>query len=301
MPSGPLSDRIVSVFDSLPAQLQAAARYVLDRPREVALLSMREQARQAGVQPATMTRLAKALGLGGYDELRQAYADALRGEAAGFLGKADAHLRQQKLKGDHALAAEMLAALGAQLASLAEPHALDELVAAAARLHRARRIYCLGLRSSHPAAWQLHYILSLIGEKTVLLDSSAGVGADAVGAATAQDVLLAASVQPYTRLTVETASFAQARGVPVVAITDSVLSPLAKLAASTIVVPTESPSFLHSMSPAFVVAEILGALVAGRGGKAALEALARVDHQLAALNVFFTPGAPAGSKSRSKA
>src|SRR3546814_1210535 len=87
MPSGPLSDRIVSVFDSLPAQLQAAARYVLDRPREVALLSMREQARQAGVQPATMTRLAKALGLGGYDELRQAYADALRGEAAGFLGK----------------------------------------------------------------------------------------------------------------------------------------------------------------------------------------------------------------------
>src|SRR3546814_2149967 len=111
MPSGPLSDRIVSVFDSLPAQLQAAARYVLDRPREVALLSMREQARQAGVQPATMTRLAKALGLGGYDELRQAYADALRGEAAGFLGKADAHLRQQKLKGDHALAAEMLAAM----------------------------------------------------------------------------------------------------------------------------------------------------------------------------------------------
>src|SRR3546814_3665272 len=98
-------------------------------------------------------------------------------------------------------------------------------------------------------------------EKTVLLDSNAGVGADAVGAATAQDVLLAASVQPYTRLTVETASFAQARGVPVVAITDSVLSPLAKLAASTIVVPTESPSFLHSMSPAFVVAEILGALV----------------------------------------
>src|SRR3546814_18415785 len=83
-------------------------------------------------------------------------------------------------------------------------------------------------------------------EKTVLLDSNAGVGADAVGAATAQDVLLAASVQPYTRLTVETASFAQARGVPVVAITDSVLSPLAKVAASTIVVPTESPSFLHS-------------------------------------------------------
>src|SRR3546814_12868995 len=100
MPSGPLSDRIVSVFDSLPAQLQAAARYVLDRPREVALLYMREQARQAGVQPATMTRLAKALGLGGYDELRQAYRHALRGEAAGFLGKSEARSRHKNQQGD---------------------------------------------------------------------------------------------------------------------------------------------------------------------------------------------------------
>src|SRR3546814_3511134 len=122
-------------------------------------------------------------------------------------------------------------------------------------------------------------------EKTVLLDSNAGVGADAVGAATAQDVLLAASVQPYTRLTVETASFAQARGVPVVAITDSVLFPLAKLAASTIVVPTESPSFLHSMSTAFVVAEILGALVAGRSEEhtSELQSLMRISYAVLCL------------------
>jgi hypothetical protein len=39
------------------------------------------------------------------------------------------------------------------------------------------------------------------------------------------------------------------------------------------------------MSPAFVVAEILGALVAGRSGEAASEALARVDRQSAALNI----------------
>jgi hypothetical protein len=38
------------------------------------------------------------------------------------------------------------------------------------------------------------------------------------------------------------------------------------------------------MSPAFVVAETLGALVAGRSGEAASEALARIDRQSAALN-----------------
>ena len=294
MDQGPLSDRIVGVFDGLSAQLQAAARYLLDHPREVALLSMREQARQAGVQPATMTRLAKALGLEGYEPVRQAYADALR---AGFAGKADVQLKRQQVKGDKALAAEMLESLGRQIAWLGEPAALDGLVAAARRLAKARRVYCLGLRSSHPAAWQLHYILSLIGERTRLLDSSAGIGADAIGAATAGDVLLAVSVAPYTRQTIEIADYACAEGVPVVAVTDSRVSPLARLATETVVVSTDSPSFFHAMSPAFVVAEVLGALVAGRGGAAALQALGRTDRRLASLKVFHTPEKPARSKA----
>lgn len=48
MTDGPLAERIVSAFEGMSGQLRAAARYVLDRPRDVALLSMREQARQAG-------------------------------------------------------------------------------------------------------------------------------------------------------------------------------------------------------------------------------------------------------------
>jgi DNA-binding MurR/RpiR family transcriptional regulator len=43
---GPLNASIVEAFDLLPPQLQTAARYMLDRPDDVALLSMREQARR---------------------------------------------------------------------------------------------------------------------------------------------------------------------------------------------------------------------------------------------------------------
>lgn len=268
----------------MSGQLQVAARYILDNPRDVALLSMREQARQAELQPATMTRLAKHLGLAGYDDVRQLYADAMRSDTTGFAGRAGAQARSQKLRGDHALAADMFRDIGAQVAALSEPSALDKLVDAAHCIERARKIYCLGLRSSHPAAWHLHYILSLAGKKSISLDAAGGIGVDALGGATPQDVLVAVSVLPYTRQTVETAEYAQRCGVPVVAITDSLVAPLAHLAACTVVVPTESPSFLHAMSPAFVVAEILGALVAGRSGAAATEALARVDRQSAALN-----------------
>lgn len=284
MQTGPLSEKIVQSFDTLSEQLQVAARYILERPRDVALLTMREQARQADIQPATMTRLAKHLGFAGYEDVRQLYADAMRQDGTGFAGRVGAQARSQKLKGDHALAADMLSGIGAQLAALAQPAMLDGLVEAARRLEKARRIYCLGLRSSHSAAWHLHYILSLAGKQSVMLDAVGGIGADLLGGATADDVLVAVSVLPYTRQTVEITDYGRSLGVPVVAITDSLVAPLALSAAATLIVPTDSPSFLHTMSPAFVVAEILGALVAGRSGDAASAALARVDRQSAALN-----------------
>ncbi|HSS86697.1 MAG TPA: SIS domain-containing protein, partial [Reyranella sp.] len=100
MDRGPLNASIVEAFDILPPQLQTAARYMLDRPDDVALLSMREQARRAGVPAATMTRLAKRLGLEGYDQVRELYAGAVRAGTLGFAGKAGEQVEAQKLRGE---------------------------------------------------------------------------------------------------------------------------------------------------------------------------------------------------------
>ena len=289
MDHGPLADRIIKAFDTMSGQLQAGARYVLERPHDVALLSMREQARQAGVQPATMTRLAKHLGMDGYDGVRELYAAAVRDGEIGFAGKAGAQVASQKLKGDKALAAEMLRSIGRQIERLAAPDRLERLVLAARALASARRIYCLGLRSSHSIAWHLHYVLSLVGERSTHIDGIAATGADALARATSRDVLLVASVLPYTRLTVELAEYAVEQGMAVVAITDSEVAPLAQIAQHAVIVATDSPSFFHAMSPAFVVAEILGAIIAGRGGDDALATLRHTDEHLAALNTHLKP------------
>jgi DNA-binding MurR/RpiR family transcriptional regulator len=296
MDRGPLNEQIIKSFDDMPAQLQAGARYVLDRPRDVALLSMREQARQAGVQPATMTRLAKRLGMDGYDDVRELYAAAVREGGLGFAGKAGVQVVSQKLKGDKALAVDMLRSIGKQIDRLAAPASLERLVAAAKALASARRIYCLGLRSSHSVAWHLHYVLTLVGDRSIHLDGIAATGADALARATGRDVLLVASVMPYTRLTIELAEYAVAQGIAVVAITDSEVAPLAQMAQYVVIVPTESPSFFHAMSPAFAVAEVLGAVIAGRGGDDALASLRHSDGHLAALNTHLKPR---GSKKTS--
>lgn len=50
MKKGPLSDLLVERFETMPPQLQRAARFVLDHPQDVALMSMRELA-HLGVCP----------------------------------------------------------------------------------------------------------------------------------------------------------------------------------------------------------------------------------------------------------
>ncbi|AMX98909.1 MULTISPECIES: MurR/RpiR family transcriptional regulator [Mesorhizobium] len=284
MAHGPLSDRLIKDFDTMSEQFKLAARYIIDQPHDVALLSMRDQARMAGVQPSTMTRLAKHLGLAGYDEFRALYADALRGGESGFAGKASAQAITQRRKGDHGLAREILRAQAAEIVQLADSTQLDAIVSTARRIAASRLTFCIGLRSSHSIAWHFSYILSMIGDKSVLLDAVGGTGSDALSRATEQDVLLAVSVAPYTRVTLEIAEYARRHYIQVVAVTDSEVSPLARIADDVVIVQTKSPSFFHTMTPAFAVAEVLGSLIAGRNSNAAREALLQFDAHLSDIN-----------------
>jgi DNA-binding MurR/RpiR family transcriptional regulator len=289
MKTAPLTRQIISEFDGMSGQLQQAARYVLDQPREVALLSMRQQARAAGVQPATMTRLAKHLGLEGYDAVRGLYAQTFRNGGFDLARRADKQMARQKLRGDQALAAEIAASFAAQVAALAEPETLAQLVAAAETLASARRIYCLGMRSCFPAIAYFHYVTSLVRDGVILFHGLGGPGVDSLRNAASADVLLVNTVRPYTRAVVEAVDYARGRNVPVVAITDSAVSPVAERAQHVILVSIDSPSFFHAMAPAFSAAEVLASLVAGRGGASALKTLKETEAQLAAFHVHYDP------------
>jgi DNA-binding MurR/RpiR family transcriptional regulator len=282
--------RLTADYDALPTQMQQAARYVLDHPAEIPLLSMRRQAREAGVQPATMTRLAKRVGFDGYEAIRDIYAAALRDPVPQtFTAKGGAQVRRQQVEGDKALAQDMVHRLSRQTAELASEVGLANLEAAARTLSAAKRIYCIGMRSSYGIAWQFHYMLSMVCDRSVLLDGPGGTAIDALGRIAPGDALLAVSVAPYTKATIELAQRAAQRGATLVAVTDSKVSPLARIAQDVITVPTDSASFLHTMAPAFVVAEILGSLIAGHLGEEALNALKRFDADAESLAIHLQP------------
>ncbi len=276
--------RMADGFDALPAQLRKAARWVLDNPADVALLSMREQARRAGVQPATMTRLARAFGLDGYEALRARHAEALRGRRAGLSVAAERSLATGQ--GAGAPAAEGLATQARALATLAADP--GPLTAAAQRLIGAQRVYCLGLRSAHAVAWHLHYLLELAGHDSRLLDAPGGTGPDALRRAGPRDVLAVVAMDPYARTAVQAARLARDRGVHVLAITDSVVAPVLRPEDSALVVGAAGAGALHAMTPAFAVAETLGALVARARPEAALDALAQFDAHLDAFDTYLS-------------
>jgi DNA-binding MurR/RpiR family transcriptional regulator len=291
MSGAPLQDRLVRDFDSLPPQLRSAARWMLDHPDDVALLSMRGQAERAGVSPVTMTRLAQRLGFDGYDAVRDLYAQAVRQRAIGFADKGGILVARGKSSGEERLLADLLAAAGDNVRRLAGADVLAAVQQAAQLFTGARRIHALGQRSSFGVAFHFHYVASFLAADCRLIDAAGGIGIDALRGADARDALLAVSVAPYVRATLGLARHAASRGVRVVGLTDSPASPLVRQADVAIVVPTDSPSFFHSMLPAFAVAELLVALLATRRGEAALDAIAATEATLAALDVYALDGA----------
>ncbi|TMJ47648.1 MAG: MurR/RpiR family transcriptional regulator [Alphaproteobacteria bacterium] len=286
-----------SGFDGLSPQLQEAARWVIDHPADVALLTTREQARRAGVAPATMTRLAQRIGLKGYDEIRKLYAEAVRRRPESFRARAEELLQRRDTEGDAALVHDVLSSLAHHLQALTSAESIERFTAAAKLIAGAERVFCLGLRSSFAVAYIFHYVRSLFGASSVLVDGAGGTGVDLLRTIGSADVMLAISVKPYTRHTVHAARYSRARGVRIVAVTDSEMSPLAALAEETLIVRTETPSFFHTMAPAFAAVECLAALVAARRGSQTLAAIAASEKQLAAFDTFMVR--PRNRRSRS--
>src|SRR3569623_156681 len=281
--------RLRSGFDGLAPQVREAARWVIDLPADAALLSTREQARRAGVTAAIMTRLAQHFGLPVYERVRLLHADAVRRRPDSYRGRSEELLVRRDREGDAALVQDVFAALTQHLQDLTSAAATTRFTAAADIVAAAAHVFCLGLRSSYAIAYIFHYVRSLFGANSVLVDGSGAVGVDVMRDIGSSDVLLAISVKPYVRHTIDAAEFARERGARIVAVTDSEMSPLARLADVTLIVRTETPSFFHTMAPAFAAVECLAALGAARRGPEALAALEASERQLDAFGTYVLP------------
>jgi len=270
-------DLLQSRFDVLSPELQRAARWVQAHPAEVGLHSMRECARRAEVAPATMTRLAQALGLGGFEDLREPFRERL------VQGRRYA-ARAQSLQRERAQAPHWLDQLNklqqGNAASVLASNSRSAIETAARSMLASRRVAFLGLRASHAIAYHLHYGYQLLAVNGVLLGDVGGTLQDQIDQVAPGEMLVAVSIAPYTRATVHAVEQCAQRGVQVLGLTDGALSPIARPAAAALLFRTESSSFFQSMVGALALSEALIAAVAACGGTKVVKRLQTMQSRL---------------------
>src|SRR5206468_4197294 len=281
--------RLRTRFDALSPELQRAARWIADHPNETGLLSMRQQARDAQVSAPTMVRLARALGFSDYVALRRPFQEALIGRPIHYGRRASALQAAPQAKQIDKLAREISAGQRADLESVLALNPPSRLEAAVSAIAAAKRVGFLGVRASFGIAFQFRYAYNLIARNGVLFDGLGGIVHDQVDVLNPGDLLIAISQTPYSTPTVEAVNAAAKRGVGVLAITDSALSPLARRATHVLLFRADSISFFPSMIAPLALVELLIAWLAAKGGKAVLRRLADVEARLAAQRAYWNP------------
>ncbi|MEO5882682.1 MAG: MurR/RpiR family transcriptional regulator, partial [Caldimonas sp.] len=205
-------------------QLQRLARYALDKPHDLALGTVAAVAEANAVQPSSTIRFANALGFDGFSQMQQVFRSHLVERGAPYRERIKRMQPGGKAAGGvlHQFVGEAVDELR-QLEEHVDPKALD---AAVKLLAGAPQIHVLAQRRAFPVACYLAYALNQLELRAHLLDGLGGMLDEFARGIGKGDVLLVASFRNYTPAVVETALACRARGVSVVAITDSALSPL---------------------------------------------------------------------------
>ncbi len=277
---------IVDSFPKLTPELQKAAKFMLENPEEVGLNSMRRVAGEAGVKPATVSRLSKALGFDEYEVFRRPFRQRLRKNEPRFASQLQ-DVQRRSEDDSRAVFEDLRAQEVANIKGTLSDENYAALVAAAETMHRSRRVYVLGLRGAYAPAFLFHYAYQLFQENSWLVDTRAGIFADQLRGIGKNDSLLVISFPPYTQLTIDAVSYAADAGARIIAITDSVVSPAASAAGHTIITHNKSASFYHSFTGALAATQALITMLVAKKGGDAVKIVNEAERQLSKISAYW--------------
>jgi DNA-binding MurR/RpiR family transcriptional regulator len=277
-------ERLRLALPGLSGRLREAGRFIARNDFDATTRSMRDLAATAGLQPASFTRLAQALGHTGWDDFRDALIEARRPAPAPFSGRVQSSSKTPDgLRGAAGLAAAMIVADAEGLARLAPA----PIAAAAKALHSARRVWIAGFRSCRSVAQLLHYQLRLFRPDTVRLVGGASPEDLDFGAFRAGDAIVVIGFAPYSHSSVLAARAARDAECTVIALADTPSAPMAEGADHLLLFDAAiAPGFFPSLTGATASAQALAAAAFALGGESAQTRLRATEARLAALSQY---------------
>ncbi len=218
--------KIRSLLPGLARAEQRVAKVVLENPGTVAHRSITEVAEQAGTSETTVTRFCKAIGVGGYPELRIALAaDTARSQAranhdmGGDIGPGD-DLRQ--------VVGKVAFADARAVEETAEQLDVDALAKVVEAVAGARRVDVYGFGASAFVAFDLQQKMHRIG-LTCFAWNDTHIALTSAAVLTGADVAVGISHTGSTSETVEALRVARETGATTVALTNFPRSPITEV------------------------------------------------------------------------
>lgn len=254
-------------YETMSKSYQGIALYLTQNPNEIAMHSVNVIAERCGIHASSFVRFAQSMGYSGFKDLQAVFQKRLDTAAPGFEARVRAledDLGNRDDPSDMGFLRDLVIKDIASLQSLLEDISSDDIAAAADRLSQAEVVFLLGQLRSAPVVDFIRYMLTMIGKRCVMLNPSGGLATYMAQTMKKGDVLLAVSFRYYANEVVKIVEEVHQAGRPIIAITDSALSPLAKSASPYFIIPEHRQTFSRSIAAPMCISQALVLATAAR-------------------------------------
>lgn len=271
--AAPLENRITTIFPTLSRAHQKLARYILDNGLFVAFASSAELGKQVGVSNATVVRFCQTLGYDGYPELQA----AVRANLPTYVHKVQ-QIERKRVNVRTENIVQRVFELDAQnlnntIASL-DP---ERFWSAARAIAKASNILVVaGGLSAGPALYLAHSLSVMGFDARAVLNGGIPLTLELIRLKPSS-VLIGISVWRYVADTVAAMEHAQRVGATRIAITDSLVAPIAQHADFAFQIATDGTAHSLSLTSALAMINAFIAALSFTRPKQTARALRKID------------------------
>ena len=220
------------------------AQYIVEHYDKAAFMTASRLGATVGVSESTVVRFAAELGFDGYPSMQKTLQEMIRNKLTAIQR---VEVSKERIGNQDVMTMVMQSDIEKIRMTLDETDqtSFNQAVAAIAN---AKRIYVLGVRSASVLANFISFYFRFMFDNLVSVDtSSISEVFEQIVHISADDVFIGLSFPRYSKRTIKAMQYAKDQGAKVVAITDSKVSPLTKIADVSLLAKSDMASFVDSL------------------------------------------------------
>lgn len=238
-----LLNRIQVRFKKLSKGQKRIADYILKNYDKVAFMTASSLGVAVDVSESTVVRFANALGYGGYPKLQKALQESIKTK----LTTVQRFEMSKELESNTNIYKRIMSQDLENIQRSIDELDIINLGNIASDIHNARKVYVLGLRSSSVLAEYLGFYLNFEIDRVQVIPSGALDVFDQVINLSEEDLLIIITFPRYSNQTLRLANYAFEHKIPIISITDSILSPVASISKRVLTAKYDMTTFIDSL------------------------------------------------------